>query len=85
MHTNNTPGTGEVKHIPLPQAVRQEVKERYWQNMKLDSIMFILPKLTVLASPEDKNTHFLSIQPFVCVQDLQISAYLCSIYIHCSQ
>ena len=24
----------------------------------------ILPKLTVLASPEDKNTHFLCIQPF---------------------
>ena len=28
-HTNDTPGIGEVKHIPLPQAVRQEVKEKY--------------------------------------------------------
>ena len=35
-HTNHTPGIGEVKHIPLPQAVRQEVKEKYGQNVKLN-------------------------------------------------
>ena len=35
-HTNHTPGIGEVKHIPLPQAVRQEIKEKYGQNVKLN-------------------------------------------------
>ena len=42
-HTNHTPGIGEVKHIPLPQAVRQEVKEKYGQNVKLDSIIDGMP------------------------------------------
>ena len=38
-HTNHTPGIAEAKHIPLPQPVREEVREKYGQNVKLDSIL----------------------------------------------
>ena len=38
-HTNHTPGITELKHVPLPQAVREEVVEKYGQSVKLDSIL----------------------------------------------
>ena len=38
-HTNHAPGIAEAKHIPLPQAVKEEVREKYGQNVKLDSIL----------------------------------------------
>ena len=38
-HTNHAPGVGELKHVPLPQVVREEVREKYGQNVKLDSIL----------------------------------------------
>lgn len=38
-HTNHVPGINEAKHLPLPQAVRKEVREKYVQNVQLDSII----------------------------------------------
>ena len=38
-HTNHTPGIAEVKHIPLPNAVREKVREKCGQNVKLGSIL----------------------------------------------
>ena len=38
-HTNHAPGIAESKHIPLPQSVKEEVREKYGQNIKLDSIL----------------------------------------------
>ena len=38
-HTNHAPGIDEAKHIPLLQAVKEEVREKYGQNVKLDSIL----------------------------------------------
>ena len=45
-HTHHTPGIGEAKHLPLSQGVKQKVREKYGQNVKLDSILdgMILPK-----------------------------------------
>ena len=41
-HTNHAPGVGELKHVPLPQVVREKVREKYGQNVKLDSILDIV-------------------------------------------
>ena len=38
-HTNHTPGIGESKHLPLPEAVKQDVKEKYAQNIQVDAIL----------------------------------------------
>jgi len=38
-HTNHNPGIEEANHVPLPQTVRQEVREKYGQNVQLDSIL----------------------------------------------
>ena len=38
-HTNHKPGKEEMKHLPLPASVRQEVKDKFAQNVKLDSII----------------------------------------------
>ena len=38
-HTHHTPGIGEAKHLPLSQSVKQKVREKYGQNVKLDSIL----------------------------------------------
>ena len=38
-HTNHTPGISEVKHLPLPLTVKQELREKYEQNVQLDSIL----------------------------------------------
>lgn len=38
-HTNHSPGIEEAKHLPLPQAVRQEVQEKFGQNVQLESIL----------------------------------------------
>ena len=38
-HTNNTPGITEAKPIPLPSAVKEEVRKKYGQDIKLDSIL----------------------------------------------
>ena len=38
-HTNHTPGISEAKHLPLPLNVKQEVREKYEQNVQLDSIL----------------------------------------------
>ena len=38
-HTNHTPGITEAKHIPLPSAVKEEVRKKYGQDIKLDSIL----------------------------------------------
>ena len=35
-HTNHTPG---IKKLTLPQTVREEVRDKYGQNIKLDSII----------------------------------------------
>ena len=52
-HTNHTPGLGELKHVPLPQSVKKEVREKYGQNVKLDCILdgmkhIVLYKLKIL-------------------------------------
>ena len=38
-HTYHTPGIAEAKHIPLPNAVKEEVREKYGKHVKLDSIL----------------------------------------------
>ena len=38
-HTNHAPGINELRHIPLPPVVREEVQKKYGQNVKLDSIL----------------------------------------------
>ena len=38
-HTNHAPGINELKHVPLSQAVREEVRQKYGQNVQLDSIL----------------------------------------------
>ena len=38
-HTNHTPGIQEVKHLPLPVEVREEVRSKVGQHVKLDSIV----------------------------------------------
>ena len=38
-HTNHNPGIEETKHVLLPQTVRQEVQEKYGQNVQLDAIL----------------------------------------------
>jgi len=38
-HTNHTPGIQEVKHLPLPVEVREEVRTKVGQHVKLDSIV----------------------------------------------
>ena len=37
-HTNHQPGLKEVKYIPLPEATRQEVRNKYADGVKLDKI-----------------------------------------------
>ena len=49
-HTNHTPGIEELKHLPLPQTVREEVRDKYGQNIKLDSILDSM--CTLVASPK---------------------------------
>jgi hypothetical protein len=38
-HTNHTPGIAEAKHIPLPQTVKREVRGKFGQSVKLESIL----------------------------------------------
>ena len=38
-HTNHTPGIAEARHIPLLNSVKEEVREKYGQHVKLDSIL----------------------------------------------
>lgn len=38
-HTNHTPGLEEMKCLPLPSTVREEVKLKFNQHMKLDAIL----------------------------------------------
>ena len=38
-HTNHQPGLKEVKYIPLPEATRQEVRNKYADGVKLDKII----------------------------------------------
>ena len=44
-HTHHTPGIGEAKHLPLSQGMKQKVRKKYGQNVKLDSILdgMVLP------------------------------------------
>lgn len=38
-HTNHTPGIGESKHLRLPEAIKQEVKEKYAQGIQVEAIL----------------------------------------------
>ena len=38
-HTNHTPGIAEAKHLPLPEVVKREVREKHGQSVQLDSIL----------------------------------------------
>ena len=38
-HTSHSPGIAEVRHIPLPKEVREDVKTLFSQNVKLDSLV----------------------------------------------
>ncbi len=38
-HTNHQPGLKEVKYVPLPEATRQEVRNKYADGIKLDKII----------------------------------------------
>ena len=38
-HTNHQPGLKEVKYVPLPEATRQEVRNKYADGVKLDKII----------------------------------------------
>ena len=37
----HTPGIAEARHIPLPNSVKEEVREKHGQHVKLDSILDI--------------------------------------------
>ena len=38
-HTNHSPGVAELKHLPLPASVRDEIKEKFSQGVTLERIM----------------------------------------------
>ena len=38
-HTNHQPGLKEEKYVPLPEATRQEVRNKYADGIKLDKII----------------------------------------------
>ena len=38
-HTNHQPGLKEVKYVPLPEATKQEVRNKYADGVKLDKII----------------------------------------------
>ena len=38
-HTNHQPGLEEVKYVPLPEATRREVRNKYVDGVKLDKII----------------------------------------------
>jgi len=38
-HTNHSPGVAELKHLPLPASVREEIKEKFAQGINLERIM----------------------------------------------
>ena len=38
-HTSHTPGIGEAQHLPLPEATKQEIKEKYALSIEVDAIL----------------------------------------------
>ena len=38
-HTNHSPGVKELKHLPLPTSVREDIKEKFSQGVTLERIM----------------------------------------------
>ena len=38
-HKNHSPGVKELKHLPLPTSVREEIKEKFSQGVTLERIM----------------------------------------------
>ena len=39
IQTMHSPGVAELKHLPLPASVREEIKEKFLQGVTLERIM----------------------------------------------
>ena len=38
-HTNHSPGLEEVKHIPIPTSVQEEIQQKFSQGVSVEKIM----------------------------------------------
>jgi hypothetical protein len=48
-HTNHQPGLKEVKYVPLPEATRQEIRNKYADGIKLLMVHGLIIICSILA------------------------------------